>query len=86
MRRQKSEFVGKGMNDYVEVEGVTIGQDSASGAAVDVYFPELAGEGDRDGRFWIPYSQVDKLTRSPTKGGDKIRMSRWIARKIGLEV
>jgi hypothetical protein len=34
--------------------------------------------------LWIPFSQVHKLTRSPTAGMSSVCMETWIAKKKGL--
>lgn len=83
---QRSAYAGRGMNDYVDIDDVGVGQDSASGAAVRVYFPQLDTGDSVEANHWVPYSQIDKITRTHKVNGDSIRMSRWFARKIGLEV
>jgi len=60
----------------VKIEGCTIGRDSASGKAVLV---EIDGT-----QHWLPYSQINKITRTTSKGCDSLEITAWIAREKGL--
>ena len=66
------------MADTVRLEPVEIGDESASGKAVQVKI-------DGDWK-WIPLSLVHEMHRDPrVLGQDAIVLERWFAEKEGLE-
>lgn len=63
------------MSDVVTITGVTIGNDSKSGAAYLV--TDFEDGKDR----WVPYSVTERRTLSKVKACDSIYVQAWWARK-----
>lgn len=83
-RNQRAEYM-KHHTDYMEVANVEVGSESSSGQAVMVFFRDLEDD-EKDGRHWVPMSQVQRITRSPNHADDRITMAKWLVKKLGLDV